>query len=188
MPVNQDSKGFKGIGMTEREIKRAEFAKNSVYREPIKQIDKSAIIHRSSFIGQSGFGYARDSDNTLIKINHAGGVRIEANVEIRAHCTIDRATNAGAFTVIGEGNCIDHGTHIAHNVTIGKNNTLAAHCIIEGSCQVGDNNTFGAGVIMQRKTKLGNGNTIGSGSVITKDFGDNLVIIGSPARILRTKE
>lgn len=173
--------------LSEKELKRLEFAKTSCYKPPVIQIDKTAIVHRSAVIGTSGFGYARGSDNSLIKIEHSGGVKISAGVEVRAFCTVDMATVQGVYTEIGECSKLDHGVHISHNVSIGKNNTLAAHCIIEGSCIVGDNNTFGAGVIMQRKTKLGSNNIIGSGAVITKDFGDNLIIVGNPAMVLRTK-
>jgi len=173
--------------MTDRELKRLEFAKKSVWKEPIIQIDKKAIVHRSSAIGVSGFGYARDSDGSLVKINHAGGVRIEANVEVRAFCTIDRATNEGVFTIVGEGSAIDHHCHVAHNVKIGKHNTLANGCVIEGSCEVGDFNTFGANVVVQRKVKIGNNCIFGSGSVVTKDVADNSIMVGNPAKLLRMK-
>jgi len=41
---------------------------------------------------------------------------------------------------------------------------------------------------MQRKTKIGNNCIVGSGAVITKDFPDNCIIVGNPARVLRMKE
>jgi UDP-3-O-[3-hydroxymyristoyl] glucosamine N-acyltransferase len=171
--------------MNERQVKRLEFAKNSVWKAPVIQIDKSAVIHRSSLIGVSGFGYSRDLDGSLVKINHAGGVKVEANVEIRAFCTIDRATIDGVFTTIGEGNKIDHHCHFAHNTKIGKWNTFANGCVIEGSCEVGDFNTFGTNVIMQTKTKVGSNCIIGSGAVITKDIPDNSVVVGNPSKVIR---
>ena len=173
------------MNLTEKQQKRLDFARNSIYKAPLIQISKTAIIHRSAVIGTSGFGYQRDEESKLIKIRHSGGVKILDSVEVRALVTIDAATVEGNFTEIGEGCKIDHHCHIAHNVKIGKHNSFANGCVIEGSCNVGDCNTFGTNVIMQRKTKLGSNNIIGSGAVITKDFGDNLVIIGNPARILR---
>lgn len=172
--------------LSEKELKRLEFAKASVHVSRTPEIHLSAVIDSTSIIGMSGFGAARETDGTLVKINHSGNVRIAANVVIRAYCTIDRGTIN--YTEIGEGSCLDHGIHIAHNVKMGKYNTLAAHCIIEGSCEIGDFNTFGAGVIMQRKTKVGSNCTVGSGAVITKDFPDNCIIVGNPARVLKMKE
>jgi len=116
------------LTMTDKELKRLEFAKKSVYRAPIIQIDRTAIIHRSAVIGTSGFGYSRDIDGKLVKIKHSGGVSIGAEVEVRALTTIDSATVNGSFTHIGTGNKIDHHCHIAHNVKIGEWNTFALLC------------------------------------------------------------
>ena len=171
--------------MTDKEKSRLEFARNSVSRVGQIIIEGRHNIDESASIGADGFGWCRDEDGKLVKVNHAGGVKIGKDVEIRAFVTVDRATLEGNFTEIGDGVKIDHHCHLAHNVKIGKHNTLADGCIIEGSCEVGDFNTFGAGVNMQRKTKIGNNNVIGSGAVITKDFGDNLVIVGNPARVLK---
>lgn len=174
------------MNLSDKELKRLEFAKSSVHVTKTPIIAESARIHSTALVGVDGFGAARDTDGTLVKINHRGTVVIGENVVIRSYCTIDRGTVND--TEIGEGTCLDHGVHIAHNVKLGKYNTLAAHCIIEGSCEVGDYNTFGAGVIMQRKTKIGSNCTIGSGSIITKNFGDNCVIVGNPARLLRSND
>ncbi len=173
------------MNLTEKEQQRLEYAKESIHVTKDNVIHQDSYIHSSSrgSIGCDGFGFARDIDGGLVKMNHSGNVIIDKNVVIREFVTIDRAVNGS--TIIGEGSCIDHHCHIAHGVKIGKYNTLAAHCVIEGSCEVGNFNTFGAGVIVQRKVSIGSGNIFGSGSVVTKDVGDNLVLVGNPARIIK---
>lgn len=168
--------------MTDKEKARLEFAKTHVEMHPYDNIHYSAIIDRTAIIGKDGFGFARDSDGTLVKVNHAGNVIIEKGVEIRAFVTIDRAVNGS--TIIGEGTKIDHHTHVAHGVKIGKWNTFANGCVIEGSCEVGDYNTFGTNVIVQRKVKIGSNCKFGSGTVIVKDVPDNSIMVGNPARYL----
>lgn len=170
--------------MTEKEFERLQFAKSSVHKLGVFSFDENVIIDESCVLNSDGFGFARDESGLLVKINHAGGVKVECNVIIRAFVTIDRATNEGEFTIIGEGTKIDHHCHIAHNAKIGKHNTLANGCIIEGSCEVGNCNTFGAGVIVQRKVKIGSGNIFGSGCVVVKDIGNNGKYVGNPARKL----
>ena len=168
--------------MTEKEKARLEFAKNSHPMYPYNNVHSSAIIHKTALIGEDGFGFARDVDGTLVKINHAGNVVIESQVEIRAFVTVDRAVKGSTF--IGQGTKIDHHCHIAHNVKIGKWNTFANGCVIEGSCEVGDYNTFGTNVIVQRKVKIGSNCKFGSGTVIVKDVPDGSVMVGNPARYL----
>ena len=168
--------------MTDKEKARLEFAKNSVESWPENEIHSSAIIHKTALIGENGFGFSRDVDGTLVKVNHAGNVIIENGVEIRAFVTVDRAVNGS--TVIREGCKIDHHCHIAHGVSLGKYNTFANGCVIEGSCVVGDYNTFGTNVIVQRKVKIGSYCKFGSGTVIVKDVPDGSIMVGNPARYL----
>lgn len=162
---------------------RLAFAKLSIQLLPHIIIGSNCEIHDKSVIGECGFGFARDYDNTLVKINHGGGVRIGDNVTIRAFCTIDQATIDETYTQVMDGTKIDHHCHIAHNAIIGKNNTIAAGTIIEGSCVIGDNNTFGTNVVVQKKVKVGNNCIIGSSTIITKDVPDNSIIYGNPGRI-----
>lgn len=162
---------------------RLAFARSNVAIRPNDFIDPSANIWYDTLIGANGFGYVRDDDGSLVEMPHMGSVHIQKNVVVKSFCTIDRAVQGETF--IGEGTKIDHHCHIAHGAKIGKYNTLANGCIIEGSCEIGDFNTFGAGVIVQTKVKIGNNNIFGSGCVVTKDVGDNCVMVGNPARKLR---
>lgn len=161
---------------------RLKFARENKHFERQSIIHDSAIIHPSALVGYDGFGYARDENNELIKIPHAGYVKISSNVEVKAFCTIDRATLLDEFTFINTGTKIDHHCHIAHNVKIGMHNTFANGCVIEGSCQVGDYNTFGTNVVVQRKVIIGDNCTFGSGTIVTKDVPDNSVMVGNPSR------
>lgn len=166
---------------------RLAFARAHKWAYPSDEIDfNGTSIHSTALVGCPGFGFARDENNKLVQIPHAGNVVIENGVMIRAYVTVDRAVQGS--TIIGEGTKIDHHCHIAHGAKIGKHNTFANGCIIEGSCTVGDYNTFGAGVIVQTKVKIGNNCIFGSGAVVTKDVEDNSVMAGNPAKLLRKNE
>lgn len=162
---------------------RLAYAKSINDEFPPDEINSMCVIHKTSVIGGDGFGFVRQEDGSLYRMPHRGNIVIEKYVVIRDFVTVDRAVNGS--TIIQEGTRIDHHSHIAHGARIGKHNTLANGCIIEGSCEIGDQNTFGAGVIVQTKVKIGNGNIFGSGTVVTKDVGDNCVMVGNPARKLR---
>lgn len=162
--------------MTDKEEARLAYAKSSTKKRTKNIIDPTAKINRSALIGDDGFGFARDYDGTLVKMQHTGNVIIEKDVEIRAFVTVDRAVNGS--TIIGEGTKIDHHCHIAHGVKIGKWNTFADNTTIEGGCKIGDFNTFGSNVVVQKKVKVGSNCKIGSNSTIVKDVPDNTIVTG----------
>lgn len=90
-----------------------------------------------------------------------------AEVRIGDNCFI--APQVGIYTAthpIDPGERIS-GVEYAKPIRIGDN------------CWIGGNATINPGV------SLGNNVVVGSGAVVTKSFGDNVVIGGNPARILR---
>lgn len=52
--------------------------------------------------------------------------------------------------------------------------------------KIGDNAWLGGGAVILPGVTLGNNVVVGSGAVVTKSFGDNVVLGGNPARVLKT--
>ena len=69
---------------------------------------------------------------------------------------------------------------IGNNVTVG-------HKVILHSCIVGDNSLIGMGSTVLNKAKIGNNCLVGANSLVTegKEFPDNSLIVGSPAKVKR---
>ncbi len=59
--------------------------------------------------------------------------------------------------------------------------------IFEEKIEIGDDVWIGAGAIILPGLKIASGCVIGAGSVVTKSFGDNLVIAGNPAKIIKRR-
>lgn len=72
-------------------------------------------------------------------------------------------------------------------LTIGDNVTLGHQVTVHG-CTIGDNSLIGIGAVVLNGAKIGRNCIVGAGSVVTenKEFPDNSLIIGSPAKVVRT--
>ena len=72
-------------------------------------------------------------------------------------------------------------------LTIGKNCTVGHNVILHG-CTLEDGALVGMGSIVMNGARIGRGSIVGAGSVITegKQFPEHSLIIGAPARVIRT--
>src|ERR1700710_3249123 len=88
----------------------------------------------------------------------------------------------------GQENSTCH-TDMGFPLTIGKSCTVGHNVILHG-CTIGDGALVGMGSIVMNGAKIGRGSIVGAGSVITegKQFAEHSLIIGAPARVIRTLE
>jgi UDP-3-O-[3-hydroxymyristoyl] glucosamine N-acyltransferase len=106
-----------------------------VIREGCRLGDR-VILQNNVVVGGDGFGYAKRQDNSWLKIQQAGAVIIEDDVEIGAGAAIDRATIGS--TVISKGTKIDNLVQIGHGSFVGQNTLLCAQVGLAGSTRVGN--------------------------------------------------
>lgn len=93
--------------------------------------------------------------------------------------TIGRNSNVQDMSVLHS----DHGSPL----TIGENVTLGHQVMLHG-CTVGDNTLIGIQSVILNNAKIGRNSIVGAGSIVTegKEFPDNSLIIGAPAKVVRT--
>jgi carbonic anhydrase/acetyltransferase-like protein (isoleucine patch superfamily) len=77
----------------------------------------------------------------------------------------------------------DHGKPL----TIGDNVTVGHQVMLHG-CTIGDNTLIGIQSVILNGAKIGRNCLVGAGSLVTegKEFPDNSLIVGSPAKAIRT--
>jgi carbonic anhydrase/acetyltransferase-like protein (isoleucine patch superfamily) len=83
-------------------------------------------------------------------------------------------------------NCTCH-TDKGFPLTIGDHVTIGHNVILHG-CTIGDDALIGMGSIIMNGAVIGKGSVVGAGSIITegKTFPDHSLILGAPARVVRT--
>jgi len=83
-------------------------------------------------------------------------------------------------------NCTLH-TDKGFPLTIGRGCTVGHNVILHG-CTIEDGALIGMGSIVMNGARIGRNSIVGAGSVITegKQFPENSLIIGAPARVIRS--
>lgn len=76
---------------------------------------------------------------------------------------------------------------IGQPLTIGDNVTVGHQVMLHG-CTIGDGSLIGIQAVVLNGAKIGRNSIVGAGSVVTegKEFPDNSLIIGAPAKVVRT--
>ncbi len=142
---------------------------------------------------------ARNSAIDLLDTKHVNA-RIEPGATIRDHVTIgDSAVimmgaviNIGAN--IGSGTMIDMGAILGARAHVGKNSHVGAGSVLAGVLEppskepvmVGDNVLIGANAVILEGVKIGDGAVVGAGAVVTRDVEANTVVVGNPARVVKS--
>lgn len=117
-----------------------------------------------------------------------GKVRLEADVSIWFGAVL-RGDNeeifVGAKSNVQDGSLLH--TDMGYPLTIGPGCTIGHHAILHG-CTIGENSLIGMGATLLNGAKIGRNCLVGANALLTegKEFPDDSLIIGSPARAVRT--
>lgn len=94
--------------------------------------------------------------------------------------------NAGAY--IGKNCIINTGSVIEHDCKIGDNIHISPNVSLSGGTKVGNNTHIGIGSSIIQGVTVGNNVIVGAGAVVIDDIPDNVVSVGVPSKIIKTKK
>lgn len=136
--------------------------------------DHAPEIDASAFVAESA--------------NLIGKVTLEANASVWFGVTIrgdNERITIGENSNVQEG-CVMH-TDMGYPLALGKNVTVGHQAMLHG-CTVGDGSLIGIQAVILNGARIGKGCLVGAGALVTegKEFPDNSLILGSPAKVVRT--
>jgi carbonic anhydrase/acetyltransferase-like protein (isoleucine patch superfamily) len=117
-----------------------------------------------------------------------GRVRLKTDASVWFGCVL-RGDNA--WIELGERSQIQDNSTLHTDpgfpITIGAD-CVIGHSVVLHGCSVADNSLIGMGAIVLNGAKIGRYCLVGAGALITegKEFPDHSLIVGAPARVIRT--
>lgn len=141
------------------------------------ELGERVLVHAGAVLGADGFGYVTRG-GVHHKVPQVGRVVVEADVEIGANSTIDRA--AMGETRIGAGTKIDNLVQVGHNVKVGRGCVVCGQVGIAGSARLADFVVLGGQAGVAGHLEVGRGVQVAAKSALLQDTPSG-VMAGIPA-------
>ena len=132
--------------------------------------------------------------HTEARIEPGALIRDMVTIEKNAVIMMGAVINIGA--IVGEGSMVDMNAVIGARGILGKNVHLGACSVVAGVLEppsatpviIEDDVLIGANSVILEGVRVGKGSVVAAGSVVTKDIPPGVVVAGSPAKIIKTKD
>jgi UDP-N-acetylglucosamine acyltransferase len=98
------------------------------------------------------------------------GVKIGSGSTIREYVTINRSTEKGLNTTVGENCLLMACSHVAHDAIVGNNVVIANNVLLAGHVVVSDRVVLGGGSAFHQFSRIGEGSIVGGLARITQDI------------------
>ncbi len=163
--------------------------------DDLRDIYKSGIHNALITVGS-----IKDNTKRYRLFNMAREIGYKFPIIISPEAIVDESIKINEGTIIMPGsilsidssigkNCIiNTGAIIEHDCKIGNHCHVAPGVHISGAANIGELSFIGIGATIIQQIKIGKNVTIGAGSVVIKDIPDNIITLGNPAKIIKSKK
>ena len=110
----------------------------------------------------------------------AQSVRLGSGVVVGAGSVI------GARTALADQVMVNRAAAIGHHVELGEYSTVQPGAVIGGAAQIAPRAYVGLGARVLERITVGEGAVLGAGAVVTRDVAPHAMVVGVPARVVRT--
>jgi len=101
---------------------------------------------------------------------------------VMAGCIVSAGARIGSFCLLGTGAIVEHDSvmHDFASISIGS--------VTGGKVEIGKYAAITLGVTVADRLKIGENSVVGSGSLVLDNVPDNVLVYGSPAKIIRSRK
>lgn len=163
------------------------------------EIGDGCLIRSGTRITNSRIGRGVEIlDNCVIADSEVSdSCTIGPMAHLRGHARMEEKAKVGNFvelkkTILGRGSKANHLTYLG-DATIGEKTNIGAGtitCNYDGknkhATSIGNNVKIGSDTMLIAPIKVGDGAVTGAGSVVNKDVEANKLVVGAPARAIKT--
>jgi sugar O-acyltransferase (sialic acid O-acetyltransferase NeuD family) len=110
----------------------------------------------------------------------AGSAEVGEGVVVNAGAIVGAVTRLGAFVHL------NRGALVAHDDVIEEFATLGPGCVLAAFVSVGRGAFLGTGCVCAPDVTIGSNSVVGAGATVIKDVPPNTVVVGNPARVVRS--
>ena len=162
--------------------------RGAIHISPGCRIAARAQLIHEVVLGENctiGAGSVLGSDAALpgIAPGKGGSIQLGRDNSIRELVTINRSTQEGEHTVVGNENFLMAGTHIGHDARLGDSNVIANNSHLGGFVCMGNHVFLGGGCFIRPRVRIGNHVMMRGHNPMSKDVPPFLTAYG-PDRIL----
>jgi sugar O-acyltransferase (sialic acid O-acetyltransferase NeuD family) len=100
---------------------------------------------------------------------------------VAAVANIHNGTRIGRFCIINGHSQLGHDVHVGDFASVGPDAAVA------GNVTIGELTAVAIGSHILEKRSIGSDSIVGAGSLVTKDVPDNVVVYGSPAKVVKER-
>jgi acetyltransferase EpsM len=120
-------------------------------------------------------------DATWATIVHAAAwvsphAALEPGCVVLAGAVVNTEARLGAHAIVNSGAVVEH------DVVIGAGSHVAPGAIIGGGTRIGEDVLVGLGAAIRDHVTIGDRAVVGMGAVVVGDIGDDVTVVGNPAR------
>ena len=192
----QQMSGFRLVGLLDDDPAKIETSVlGSPVLGPIQQLQSlSRQAHISSVTLGTGDNCVRSNWFDAVQkakleaatLGHQSAV-ISRHVKLGVGVVVLAGVVVNAGAVIGDNVCLNTGCRVDHDCELGEHSHIFPSATLTGGVKLGPYATVGAGAVIHPYRKIGCNAYVGAGAVVTADVGDNEVVAGNPARLLRVR-